>query len=366
MQERSHYIDFVKGLATISIVFIHTTWWSGNAYLPDRVSQYSLLFDVPVFFFLSGWTAGLKVERTFKRLVNLQLSFMVYCLVLAGLIWACRRFGMETTRVDYKLLLNWFSHIYINPAPFPMAIASMWFLQIYILVTLIGTGVLALLRQRERVWLFAALLGHMTWAFVARIEQPGTLQMTLFYATVFVGGHLVKDMTMKRWQLLMTWVVLVSALVGISRAMPGVGIFRIQSHKFPPDIVYLLLSCFSLSLVLFYAKRFEPRQGVVTFIGQNAIYFYFAQGISSSIVCWIVPHLKDQWRWYALLPCMFALNLAMASALALIIKWIDDWARTGLTWAREHLFGPARGAAAGNQCEAAPHAESISKGRSAA
>ena len=52
--ERDHYVDFVRGLCALSVVFIHTVFWSGYSYVPEYVRNLSLMFDVPVFFFLAG------------------------------------------------------------------------------------------------------------------------------------------------------------------------------------------------------------------------------------------------------------------------------------------------------------------------
>ena len=44
--KRDLYIDFAKGFATISIIFIHTAFWSGQFYLPTEVRVFSLVFDL--------------------------------------------------------------------------------------------------------------------------------------------------------------------------------------------------------------------------------------------------------------------------------------------------------------------------------
>ena len=76
--KRDLYIDFAKGLATLSIVFIHTAFWSGQLYLPSEVRTLSLLIDVPVFFALSGLTSGNNVEKTLYRLLKLQVTYMIF------------------------------------------------------------------------------------------------------------------------------------------------------------------------------------------------------------------------------------------------------------------------------------------------
>ena len=55
---RDQSLDFLRGLAALSIIFIHTAFWSGEAYVPQAVEALSLILDVPFFFFLSGWGGG--------------------------------------------------------------------------------------------------------------------------------------------------------------------------------------------------------------------------------------------------------------------------------------------------------------------
>ena len=62
-QPRNHYIDLLKGLAALNIVFIHTVFNSGFNYVPDWVRTLSLAVDVPFFFFLSGWAVASMPAR---------------------------------------------------------------------------------------------------------------------------------------------------------------------------------------------------------------------------------------------------------------------------------------------------------------
>ncbi|MCO7319117.1 acyltransferase, partial [Riemerella anatipestifer] len=80
--KRDLYIDFAKGLATLSIIFIHTTFWSGQYYIPTELRVLSLLFDVPIFFALSGLTSGGNVEKTLYRLLKLQVTYMIFVTLL--------------------------------------------------------------------------------------------------------------------------------------------------------------------------------------------------------------------------------------------------------------------------------------------
>ena len=55
-KDRNNYIDILKCIAIISVVFIHTAFSSGEKYVPRWFANFTLLFEVPMFFFLAGWS----------------------------------------------------------------------------------------------------------------------------------------------------------------------------------------------------------------------------------------------------------------------------------------------------------------------
>ena len=81
-KNRNYYIDNIRGLATISVVFIHTVFWSGSSYVPEYMRNLSLLIDVPIFFLLTGMLMSVvKNINPIKQVTKLIFSFFI--LVLA-------------------------------------------------------------------------------------------------------------------------------------------------------------------------------------------------------------------------------------------------------------------------------------------
>ncbi len=76
---RDLYIDFAKGLATLSIIFIHTAFWSGQFYIILRSEFFLWFVDVALFYALSGITSGSNIEKTLYRLLKLQITYMLFC-----------------------------------------------------------------------------------------------------------------------------------------------------------------------------------------------------------------------------------------------------------------------------------------------
>ena len=91
MKKRNESIDFFRGLAAISVIFIHTVFHSGSSYVPSYIQNMSLFFDVPVFMFLSGMifnyskTPSKKVKEIFN-IIKKWFFFTTCCFIMIWLV----------------------------------------------------------------------------------------------------------------------------------------------------------------------------------------------------------------------------------------------------------------------------------------
>lgn len=125
----------------------------------------SLLFDVPVFFVLSGLTASGNVEKTLYRLLKLQITYMIF---VTGIflfdsffkVFLQNFFNVDTYReffltfgskytentlstpFDWRILGNWWLHQYQNCDVFPVVMGSFWYLKVYYIVIVLGVLIL--------------------------------------------------------------------------------------------------------------------------------------------------------------------------------------------------------------------------------
>lgn len=84
-KERNHYIDVLKGIAIISVIFIHATFLDGSKlYVPNWFANLTLLFEVPIFFFLSGWSFSYSKDNKsyMKSLILTQIKYIVFILIV--------------------------------------------------------------------------------------------------------------------------------------------------------------------------------------------------------------------------------------------------------------------------------------------
>ena len=345
--KRDLYIDYAKGLATLSVIFIHTTFWSGQLYIPREVRILSLLFDVPIFFALSGLTSSGNVDKTFYRLLKLQITYMIF---VTGLFFFDSffkvfleyffskdtyrefflTFGTKYTEnnlsspFDWRVLGNWWVHHYSTCDTFPVVMGSFWYLKTYYVVTILGVLVLRFF-QKHIYWIIAvcAVL-TLVFNFVPNYYPTGQVGYTAFYLAVFLLAFQLKGKRLTKNQIFSLLGLLIVSF-GVMFWHYSADIFYlINKQKFPPKIPYIVWSFLSLSIVfILYNRLVLTKENLLSFIGKNAIFFYFAQGISSSLVYLIIPIFKENLHWSILMILIFSINVLLAIIFAKILKKID-------------------------------------------
>lgn len=95
-----------------------------------------------------------------------------------------------------------------------------------------------------------------------------------------------------------------------------------QNNKFPPNIVYLVYSMITILIAIYCKSFYHNRVCFINYIGKNAIWYYYSQGISSSLLFYCVPMVNVGWILKLLI--MFILNLLMVIIIAEIFKRAYD------------------------------------------
>lgn len=346
--ERDLYIDWAKGMATLSIIFIHTVFWSGQFYVPTEIRVLSLLFDVPLFFALSGITSGGNIEKTFYRLLRLQITFMIFVTFLFFLDYLFKYFGLTFLGLEWmrdfystfgekyvpknvsiypqwQILGNWYLHSYTNADTFPVVMGSFWYLKVYFILTVFGVLILRFFPKHIN-WLIAVCLGlTIIFNIFPQYYPTGQVGYVALYLGLFLVAHKMrgKRIGKKNIAILYGFVgILLLAMFGYY----GKDVFYLMNRKkFPPQFPYIVWSLFSIvTLFLFYNRLKIIKNNWITYIGKNAIFYYFAQGISSSMIYFIVAPLKDICHWTALLILIFGFNILLAVSIAEGLKKIDQ------------------------------------------
>jgi peptidoglycan/LPS O-acetylase OafA/YrhL len=311
-EKRLESIDIWKGVTILSVLVIHTVFWSGRLYLPDWIRQISLLLDVPVFFFISGYllqssSAKTVVQRTGRQAIRLVADYGVVTLIVLVLAVALYFTLQLESRVELDLKTAIISALKFEPSGSVWEVlqvygGSMWYLRVYLSVLLVGFLILASPLQRALLILplfsYAAFLLTTYYSqLVLSFVLTDTRHLT-FYLTLFLAGAVFKKYKNKfsLSGLIITWIILIFASLVI--VFQNGGLPNLQEAKFPPSSLYLLFSLHSimaLCVLVLYESRSafaKPRyrlRGFISWCGRHSFRIYLWQGVAASIPFFFIP-----------------------------------------------------------------------------
>jgi hypothetical protein len=345
--KRDLYIDFAKGFATLSIIFIHTVFWSGQFYVPTEIRVLSLLIDVPLFYALSGLTSGHNIEKTLFRLLKLQITFMIFVTFLFFLDYLFKVVGLNIFGLDWmknfystfgskyipqnisdipqwQNLGNWFLHQYTNADTFPVVMGSFWYLKVYFILTVLGVLVLRFF-PKHILWFIGICFGlSLIFNLFPAYYPTGQVGYVALYLGLFLIAHQLKGKKIPAKVFPFLYGVLFIILIILFWNFGKEYFMKMNKSKFPPKLLYIFWSSFSLlTLFVLYNRVKIEKNNFITYIGKNAIFYYFAQGMSSSLIYFIVVPLKEFLPWGIMLLVIFAINILLAVIIAEGLKKID-------------------------------------------
>lgn len=113
------------------------------------------------------------------------------------------------------------------------------------------------------------------------------------------------------------------ALVGIAGTsyIQGLPLYDIQAAKFPPSPKYAFVSLIVIFVANYFENRIKKCNCVLVHIGKNAIFYFFGQGIGSSLIYFYVNNVSlDNWfsKWIAAFLINVVCTVAVAETLAIL------------------------------------------------
>lgn len=374
---RDLYIDFAKGLATLSIIFIHTAFWSGQFYIIPEIRVFSLVFDVAIFYALSGITSGNNIEKTLYRLLKLQITYMIFVTLLFFLDYFFKIFGLTffslewlqsfystfgskysatsiSTAPQWQNLGNWYLHEYRNADTFPVVMGSFWYLKVYFILTVFGVLILKFFPKHVNWFIGICVVLTLLFNIFPEIYPSGQVGYVAFYMTIFLVANRIKGKKVQLGFVIFLYAIFfvffgikfLNYLSSISFSsifslnydfsilikafwnvfLDFINSMLLNKSKFPPRAPYIIWTFFSLATLFFFYNRLKiTKENFVTYIGKNAIFFYFGQGISSSLVYFLVVPMKELMPWWGLMVIIYVINVALAFIIAAGLKKFDDF-----------------------------------------
>lgn len=305
--KRDFYIDNVRGLATLSVIFIHTVFWSGAFYVPDYMRVAALFFDVPVFFLLTGFvfksTGKLDSLRQSVKIVS---YFFVFTLVINTL----------TLRLNIDALISAITFNSANIPVFPVVNGSYWFVPMYISSAIISQALINTFGNGTKIIMPLAIIYYIiSYTTGLRISSSMlgiSINSLLFYISLILSGYHFYDLIGKK----ITYIYLaISIALFILLIAYSNDAINLQKYKLNLSLPYVLASTISIAII--FTGRLPRKKSVISWIGQHAIFFYMAQGVGASVLYKIVHHVNIQ--WVPKLMLMFSVNLLVTYLVAMTI-----------------------------------------------
>ncbi len=180
--------------------------------------------------------------------------------------------------------------------------------------------------KKTYMWI---LIGVFIWISYGQYFFGLDVQYFLFYSFFWMLGMNKMGKAKNLRQLLM-FLSLLALGTMFTSYLQGLPLYDLQSAKFPPSIKYGFASLITIVLAKYFEGRYSVKKNFIEHIGKNAIYYYFAQGIGSSINYYVVSMVNlNNWlfKWILVYGVNVLVTVLIAEALSfmyseLIIKRI--------------------------------------------
>ena len=330
MKQRDKYLDFYRGIAVISIIFIHTSFHSGESYVPNLVRTLSLLVDVPFFMFMTGWSAWYShnPKHVFHNIVSICGFFFFFLLIIDFFLVFLDRPHLNNLNAWLQALL----FLDYQVPDLPSVTWSIWYMPVYFTTILIGIFLIYIFDSSLKIkeWgRYVILFCFFGLVYVSFGEEKRFFLLSnqfLFYMFFFIAGFLTKNYKIKSFRNFLACCLFLLLMWFLSSWTYNIPAGELQNAKFPPHIMYCFASMISIVAALFFKGKIDyivQSHKLIRKIGQNAIWYYFAQGIGASMLFKILPYIHLN-LWYIKMIVAFVINLLVTFVIANLFMIIYD------------------------------------------
>lgn len=312
---RDSYLDTMKGFCILSVIFIHTCFHSGESYVPLYLKNICLLFDVFIFFFLTGCLFNIKNDlNIFKQIY--QFIKLFFLIVLGG--------GLVSGFISLNMIIQ------------PLALSgafiknleglewSYWFVPMYVVALLYLTIIVKYSNKLfSKILLFLIPIYYIYQYITGELLHISilgqNLQSILYYIWVMLLGYTLYSIKSPILNCCAIGFLMLGLLYFIYNTFFA-NDFLLQNYKSPISLPYILCSLVSLSLIILL--RNKVRNNFLSKIGAKSIYFYISQGFGSSFLIHYHTYITIH-TWYLKFIICFILNLVISILLGYLFYWTD-------------------------------------------
>lgn len=317
---RNYNIDFFRGIAALGVIFIHTCFWSGGSFVPVWLKSFALMIDVPLFIFISGMSFNFhkSVLKIIKSLLKFWKTYLVFIIIFFVLLFI---FDRELF-VPINLVRGIF---FLLPSNCTMLVVegSFWFIYMYFTVSIVSGVIIKIYHHFFKEldnFKYVLLLSFLVYGMKLYCVGFNFLDVqTLFYVFIYLLGYYLYNYKIGFMSAVIIEIVLVGGLYALTRFNDW-GFMAMQAAKFEYHINYMVYSMIPITAVLFLKDRLSfKRKNPLIFMGQNALPFYFCQGLGTSFCYMLLEPLEGLSVFYKL-SIMFVANIVITFCFVILLK----------------------------------------------
>ena len=253
--ERDTTIDSLRAFAMLWVILIHCLYWfpifEGSTY------KSFLLFEMPLFFFLTGASNARSKDSYFKfitkRIIKIYIPYLIYaiiCLIII-LITQPKIFTINT-------IIKWIIPIDNQPGAFRFSTSALWFVDAYILIVLFFPFYKLVFNKFTS--LFAKLIPLLFFAIILIILEfiklPELLlywlKMWAFYSfwTYLGTFYWTKDQLSLNKKIFVGIFAITISIISLLILYLLKKDLNMQNNKFPPNYIFLAYSLGAMTIIL--------------------------------------------------------------------------------------------------------------------
>lgn len=318
---RDNNLDFIRAIAVISIIFIHTVCKSGTEYVPLWMLDIALIIDVPLFIFISGMTFHyLKtVSKNLDSLIKIWYKWVIFIVIyfLYVLIFRFEYFSLK------NIIKALFFSIDVD-MPLTIISQSLWFMPMYFIVSILASIIITKCQDKvnmKKILLINFIL-YMMYLYYFKNVDPN-ISKILMYTLIYLLGYYLydKQISTKKYSLLLIVIISLNVLLAFFGFYDFIDMFN---AKFAFDFTYFAYCLISLVTAWYLLRRIKIKDSnKILYIGKNALSFYFAQGVSSSLIYHLTRRMN--FFWPLKLFVAFIANLLLALVIGIILNEFTNY-----------------------------------------
>ena len=354
---RDTYFDAFKGLMILSVINIHTVYWSLKPYTPDILRELAYFVDIPIFFFISGYFARYSgflssAGQALRQLIRLYLMYLIITVLVAAgtILWIyfirdrvpdglpASLLSMFTLKLSGELW-GYFKGYYGN----------LWYLHTYfpmllLVPVIIGSPFFPRFKYSVLFLLFI-LYFLMTYQYKGHVFLLRSWGDIFFYCCFFVLGTIYRIKEEELSVRLVIFSFVVNCLVAWFIYQLDGGELRLSRYKFPPAVEWLVYSLLLVHVFVlirpYWNKTIRSRISRIApgleWIGNNSLTVYLIQGLVCSIPFLFAARLAEAVQSTLLLyVIVFSFNVSVSVALSIIYAISENYLRNSYARMRDN------------------------------